>query len=469
MRGGLEIDREALKALAVSVGPAVLLAALAVAVACTYVQPAPPRTFRMSTGAEDGAYHLFAQQYRTILARQGVRVELRPSAGAVENLSRLLSPDGNIDVGFVQAGITPPADAAKLVSLGAMYYEPLWIFYRGERRLERITSLAHRRVAVGAEGSGTRALALPLLDVSGAAGATVRTLGGAEALAALRQGRVDAAFFVAAPDAPLVQQLVHARDLRLMSIVNAEAYARRFPLLTPVVVPRGVFDLARDIPAENVTLLAATADLVTRADFHPALASLLLQAATEVHGGPGMLQRPREFPAPREAGFPLSTEAQRYYRSGKPFLQRFLPFWVANFIERMIVLVLPLVAVLVPAVKIVPAIYRWRVRSRILRWYGELQRLEADVARGPDAATAVMYAQHLHEIERGANATRVPTGFTHELYSLREHLALVRADLQRAEQARARMSGESPPNASRAGQATPSRRWVRQRAAERRP
>jgi TRAP transporter TAXI family solute receptor len=428
-RGGLEIDRHALKELVISLGPPVMLIALVALVAYKYVQPAPPRSFVITTGAEDGAYHLFAQLYRAILAREGIQVELRPSAGSVENLNRLLAPDSGIDVGFLQGGVTPPEGSARLVSLGALYYEPLWLFYRAGRPLDRIGGLGRRRVAVGPEGSGTRALALPLLTTSGAGSATLRSLGGQEAVKALRDGTIDAAFFVASPDAPTIRQLVQERQLRLLSIANAEAYARRFPFLTPVVLPRGVFDLARDVPGDDVTLLAATANLVTREDFHPALAYLLLQAATEVHAGAGVLQRPREFPAAREAGIPLSDEAQRYYRSGKPFLQRFLPFWVANFIERMTVLLLPLIAVLIPAVKLAPAIYRWRVHSRILRWYGELRSLEADIAHRTDATTVAEDLKRLDEIERGVNATPVPTGFAHDFYNLCGHVAMVRGRL----------------------------------------
>jgi TRAP transporter TAXI family solute receptor len=428
-RGGLEIDREALKELAISVGPVVLLIAAVVVVAYKYVEPAPPRSFVITTGAEDGAYHLFAQQYRAILAREGISVELRPSAGSVENLNRLLADDAGVAVGFVQGGVVPAEASARLVSLGAMYYEPLWVFYRAGRRIDRIGDLKRRRVAVGSDGSGTRALALPLLTISGSGGATLRSIGGQEAVAALRQGTIDAAFFVASPDAPMVRDLLAVRELRLLSIANAQAYARRFPFLTPVVLPRGVLDLARDVPADDMTLLAATANLVTREDFHPALAYLLLQAATEVHAVAGMLQRSREFPAAREAGIPLSDEAQRYYRSGKPFLQRFLPFWVANFIERMTVLLLPLVAVLIPAVKLAPAIYRWRVQSRIVRWYGELRRLEADIAGRASAATLADDLERLDAIERGVNGTRVPTGFSHDFYDLRGHVAMVRGRL----------------------------------------
>jgi TRAP-type uncharacterized transport system substrate-binding protein len=429
-RGRFGIDREALKQLAITVAPAVLLVVLAFWVAFKFVKPAPPASFVMTTGVEGGAYHLFAQRYQEILARDGIRVELRLSAGSLENLKRLADPDSGVEVGFVQGGVVPPESTQRLVSLGAMYYEPLWIFYRGDRRLERINQLTGKRVAAGLEGSGTRVLALHLLTASGAHTTAIVDIGGKDAMEALRQGKVDAAFFVASPDAPMVQGLLRMKQRRVMSIVNAEAYARRFPFLTPLVLPRGVVDLAADIPPADVTLLATTANLVARDDFHPALAQLLLQAATEVHAGPAMLQRQGEFPAAREVGFPLSEEAQRYYRSGTPFLQRFLPFWVANFIQRMLVLLVPLFAVLVPAVRFLPGIYQWRMKSRIFRWYGALKSLEANIGDRGDPALANEYLRRLDEIEHGVTRTRVPTGFADSLYDLRGHIEMVRGRIE---------------------------------------
>jgi TRAP-type uncharacterized transport system substrate-binding protein len=416
--------RDAIRDLAISAGPMVLLLVVGLWVAFQFVKPAPPRSFVMTTGAPDGAYHLFSERYRAVLARQGITIELRPSAGAVENLNRLTDPSSGVTAGLVQGGLAP-ANVTGVTSLGAMFYEPLWVLYRGERRLERINELANLRIAVGAAGSGTQAIARRLLVASVGERATLLDVGGTDAVESLRRRRVDAAFFAGAPDAPTVQRALGLRGVRLMSIVNAEAYARRFPFLATVVLPRGVIDLAADVPGEDVTLLASTANLIVRDDLHPALVSLLLQAATEVHAPAGILQRRGEFPAPRESDIPLSADALRYYRSGKPFLERFLPFWVANFIERMVVLLVPLIAILVPAAKFIPALYRWRVRGRISRWYAELRQLES----APPSESSL---HRVEEIERGVRDIRVPVGYANDVYHLRSHVELVRDALQRA-------------------------------------
>jgi len=415
--------RDAIRDLTVTAGPVALLLVVVLWVAFHYVKPAPPRSFVMTTGAPDGAYHLFSERYRARLSRQGISIELRPSAGAVENLDRLTDQSSGVAAGLVQGGLAS-GETRGVTSLGAMFYEPLWVFYRGPRRLERLNELAGLRIAVGTVGSGTRAIARHLLEASLVDRAPLLDIGGVEAVDALRLERVDAMFFVGAPDALTVQRALTLRGVRLMSLVNAEAYARRFPFLTTVVLPRGVIDLAADVPPESITLLAPTANLIVRDNLHPALASLLLQAASEVHAPAGILQRRGEFPAPREADIPLSDDAARYYRSGKPFLQRFMPFWVADFIERTVVLLVPLIAILLPALRFAPALYRWRVRARILRWYAELRELEAS----PPSEASL---SRVEEIERGVRALHVPIGYSGDVYHLRSHCALVREALQR--------------------------------------
>ena len=416
--------RDTIRDLAVTAGPVTLLLAVALWVASHFVTPAPPRRFVMTTGAHDGVYHLFSERYRANLSRQGVTIELRPSAGAVENLDRLTNESSGVAAGLVQGGLAS-GETRGVTSLGAMFYEPLWVFYRGQGRLERLSELAGLRIAVGTAGSGTDAIARRLLEASLRARATLLDVGGSEAVDALGLKRVDAIFLVGAPDAPTVQRALALKDVRLMSLVNAEAYTRRFPFLSTVVLPRSVIDLAADVPAASVTLLAPTANLIVRDDLHPALASLLLQAASEVHAPAGILERRGEFPAPREADIPLSDAAVRYYKSGKPFLQRFMPFWVADLIERTVILLLPLLAILLPAFRYAPALYHWRVRGRILRWYTELRQLE----ESPPCEASLA---RVEEIERGVRSVRVPIGYAGEAYHLRGHCALVREALQRA-------------------------------------
>jgi TRAP transporter TAXI family solute receptor len=427
-RFSFEIDRTALKDVALIVVPALIVIVAAFWFASRFIRPAPPDTFIMSTGAEGGAYHVFAQRYRDILARDGVRVELRASLGSVENLQRLADPSSGVEAALVQSGVQLPDSKSGLVSLGSAYYEPLWIFYRHRREITLLNDLRGKRIAVGPEGSGTRALALQLLQAVGAdeKNTVVEAAGGNAAADALIQAKVDVAFFVASPDAPVVQRLVKAEGVRVLSLANADAFARRFPFLTALTLPRGVIDLAAQLPAQDLTLLAATATILVREDFHPALAFLLLNAMNEVHHAPGVMQRLGEFPAARETEFPLSDEAQRYYKSGTPFLRRYLPFWLVNLLERMLVLLVPVFAVLVPVFKILPALLQWRIKSRVFRWYGEIKYLEDDLMRAPDPARVPEILERLDEIERGVDHTRVPMAHADYIYNLRTHLDVVR-------------------------------------------
>ena len=431
--GRRQFTKETLKDLLITVALPLLAVIAAFWVAARFVKPAPPDNFVMTTGADGGAYHLFAQRYRDMLKREKITVTLKPSAGSIDNLQRLLNRAANYDVGLIQAGVVVGDPPVGLRSLGAVAYEPLWIFYRGKEEIDKLSQLAGKRVAIGADGSGTRALALQLLKASGVDGSSSELLpiGGNEAVTALIEETVDAALLVASPDAPTVQTLAKAKDIKLANLIQAEAFTRRFPYLTAMQLPRGAIDIAADLPARDVTLLATTANLIVKEDFHPALGFLLLQAATEVHGRAGMLQKAGEFPAAKEIEFVLADEAARYYKSGTPFLQRYLPFWVANLIERMAVLLLPLIAVLLPLFRILPALIQWRYKSRLFKWYGQLKFLEAQVAANADPTQLGSYLGRLDEIEEGVNHTRVGASYADYVYNLRLHVDLVRQRLQR--------------------------------------
>ncbi len=415
--------------------PIVLVVAIGFVVAYQFVEPAPPRTLTISTGSESGAYYAFAQRYAAILQKSGVTLEVRTSAGSLENLDRLRK--GEVDVAFMQGGIAAPAADGEddgLRSLGSMYYEPVWVFYRGEQRYGKLHDLIGQRIAIGADGSGVRGLALQLLEANEIPfDSRLRPLSGLDAAEALQQGWVDAAFIIAAPEAPVVQVLLRSPGVHLMSFAQADAYTRRFPFLTNVTMPRGVVDLVRDYPPRNTALLAATANLVVSENTHPALVALLMQAATEVHGRSGFFQRTGQFPAYLDTSFELSPDAARYLKSGPPFLQRYLPFWAAVFVDRMVVLLLPLIALLVPLMRIAPALYSWRIRSKIFRLYGELKFLENEVRKEYVPARHAEFFGRLDRIEEEASTRSVPLAFTDLLYTLREHINLVRKQLLRLE------------------------------------
>ena len=398
-----------------------------------FIKPAPPTRLIIATGGDGGAYQRFAAQYKPLIERNGVEFVERSTAGAVENLALLRSPDvEELDVAFVQGGLGVGSDAEGLVSLGSVYYEPLWVFYRAKEPIDRLVQLRGKRIAIGGEGSGTRELGLELLEASGAAAAPTQLspLGGLEAVEALRRGRVDAIFLVGPANSGAVWASFFGEGFRLMSFAQADAYVRRWPFLSRLTLPRGAIDLVRDIPSSDVTLVAPVATLVARESIHPALVDLLLDTAMEVHGKPGLFQRAGEFPNPQQVDFPLSPAAERFYKSGRRFLQRYLPFWAANLIDRLVVLLIPLVALAIPLMRIVPALYGWRVRSRVYRWYGQLKFLEAAWRKDPNARPRAEWLKELDALDARVNRVRTPLAFANQLYILREHIGLVRRSVE---------------------------------------
>jgi hypothetical protein len=315
-----------------------------------------------------------------------------------------------------------------LVSLGSLYYEPLWIFYRAPHELTTLRGLRGMTIAAGAENSGTRALALELLDANQMRQPPTQivTLAGLQAADALVEGKVGAALFVAAPDSLVVQRLIKAPGIRLMSLDEADAYTRRLPYLSRVVLPKSVFDLVERIPDHDVVLLASTANLIVKEDLHPALAYLLLRAANEVHSEARLFEHQAEFPAPRDADFPLSPEAQRYYKSGPPFLQRYLPYWGANLVDRLWVMLLPVVAIAFPLFRLVPPLYRWRIRSRIYRRYARLKEIELDLDEKRTVPELKSMLERLDQIESAVNRLSTPLAYSENLYVFRQHIDLVR-------------------------------------------
>lgn len=413
-------------------GPAGLLVLAAFVVAYQFIKPAPPQHVRIASGGEQGAYFVFAQAYARELAREGIHLEVVPTAGSVENI-RLLQ-EGAVDAALVQGGVSDQSDgegAVQLYSLGSVFYEPLWLFVRNGLRYRDLGSLRGLRVSVGAEGSGTRALGLRLLSENGvnAANSTLLKLDDEAAASELRAGQLDGALFVASPDSPLVRSLLQEGDLSLVSFDRAEAYARRHRFLSGVTLPEGVVDLRENLPGRDIRLLAATANLAVSTETHPAINELLLQAMQRVHQQGDWFSKRDEFPQPDLLAYPLAKEAERYYRHGPPLLQRFLPFWAASLVDRLKVMLLPLVLMLLPFVKVMPPIYQWRMRARIYHWYDDLEDLEAEIRRS-DASAHAALRERLERLENEASRIRVPASFGRLQYHLREHILLVRQQLR---------------------------------------
>ncbi len=420
-----------------------LLAAVGAWVLIRFLSPDPPRSVRMSTGAPDGAYHQFALKYQRVLRDNGITLELRPSSGSVENLQRL--DDGTVAVALVQGGLgfaaidpLSDSDGTPLRSLATVAHEPVWIFSHTLDLSAGLGALKGKRVAIGPAGSGNHKLALQLLtaygvvDASGRwpAGTELRDLGGVAAADALRAHDIDAAIIVAAPQAAAVVQLLNDTGIRLAALDHVDGLARRFPFFQPVVLKHGAIDPARDLPGRDITLLSTTANLVVHDDLHPALAYLLLEAARQAHAAPGLFNRAGEFPSPVATDFPLADEADRYFKNGRPFLQRYLPFWMANFVQRMLLMLVPLLAILIPVFRFLPALLHWKEKNRLFHRYGELKFLENDIAtRDLSAEEKAAARARLDAIEAEASKARFPLDFSDRIYTLRQHVDYVRRRL----------------------------------------
>ena len=430
-----------LRLLATTVAPFVLLAAVLLALAYWWLKPTPPKRVVLATGVEQGAYSEFGKRYAAALAKHGIKVELRSTQGAAENLALLRDERSGIDLAFVQGG----ADAERreeedsaigLMSLGSMFYEPVWLFYRAESaqkmlkapRLERLAQLEGWRVNIGAPGSGVPNLVRRLLDANriDAGSIALQQLPQTPAVVDLLEGKLDAIVLASAPESLMVQMLLQTPGVLLFDFAQADAYTRRFGFLSAVSLPRGVVDLAGDMPPADVHMVAPTATLVAREGLHPALAQLFVQAAQQVHGEPGWFQHKGDFPNARDGERELHPEAQRFYRSGVPWLQRYLPFWLANLIDRMWLAMLSIVAVLIPLARVLPPLIELRIRSRVFRWYGQLREIESATGKRPNADLLT----ELEGIEGKVAAIQVPLSYADQLYALKSHIQFVRRRLQ---------------------------------------
>jgi len=395
---------------------------------------APPSTITMTTGPEDSVSQVNAERYAKILARNGVKLKILMSPGSLENLKRLIDPKSRVDVGFVQGGLSAGMNIEKLASLGSVYYQPLLIFYRSAAPLDLLSRLNGKRLSIGPEGSGTRSLALVLLKANGIepGGATqLRDLDAEDAEKALLDGTVDAVFMMGdASSTQVMRTLLRAPGIRLFDFIQADGYTRRISYLNKLELPKGSLDLGKDIPGHDVRLIGPTVELIARADLHPALSDLLIEAAQEVHGKAGLFKRRGEFPAPLEHEFHLSADALRYYKSGKGFAYRYLPFRAASLVNRVLVVFVPAVIVLFPVLRLIPALYRWRIRMRIYRWYRELLALERDMMARPAPAEREALLARIDQIETEVNKMKVPASFADQFYVLRGHIIFVHEQLK---------------------------------------
>ena len=429
-----------LRDLLVSAGPFILLAAALLALAYWWLDPNPPRRVTLATGPAQSAYAEFGTRYAKALAANGIEVVLVPSEGSSANLQ--LVREGKADLGFVQGGSAAQNREGEdpLLSLGSLFVEPVWLFYRDEAAkkivstgvLNALTQFKGLRINVGTPGNGVPNLMNALFNVNHIEPADIKLsqLDQTAATVAFLNGELDALVFASAPESLMVQMLLQTPGVKLMDFAQNEAYSRRLPFLAPVSLPRGVVDLASDVPAADVRLVAPTTTLLARNDVHPAILQLFSQASLTFHGGAGWFSRAREFPNTANTEFPLAKEAERTIHNGVPLLQRYLPFSMANLMERMWLALGIIIAVLLPLSRIIPPLYEFRIRSRVFRWYGQLREIETRLESEPGSEQALVV--ELDQMEERVGKITVPLSYTDELYALRNHIHLVRQKMLRA-------------------------------------
>ncbi len=394
-----------------------------------FVSPAPPRNISISAGNINGTYYSFAQKYRDELAVHGIDLNILKSKGSRENIQRLL--DKEVEVALVQGG-TAYADE-KLVSLGSLYYEPISIFYKKGLNLSRLNHFAGLKISINVIGSGTHMLASQLFAINhvNSQNTQFRYLPPEESLAQLKSGELDAVFFVSSIYSSVVQELLHNKSFTLFNFERADAYNQVLPFLSKVKLHEGIIDFKNNIPKKPITLLAPTANLVVRDDLHKSLLILLLQAMEKNHGDNDLFSKPGFFPSEQLTAYPISDVAKRFLEVGPPFLMKYLPFWVATFIDRMVVLLLPFLLLFLPLFKILPPVYRWRIRSKVYKWYEELQ--DVDDQTHVESLSQTEYERLNQELERitsEVSRLHTPLSNADQLYNLLVHIDLIKKILK---------------------------------------
>lgn len=419
--------------------PMLALVAFAFWAAIQFIEPPPPSRMSIATATKGSPYYALAERYKAYLAKNGVTLDIRETGGSFDNLKMLGDPGFGVGLGFLQGGIANEKSLAGLKSLGRVMYEPLWIFANVDAKVERIADLAGKRVLVGPAGGGTNSLAVRMLAANDVTGDNAKLVNMElpDYVDELESGRADAGFLVLAAGAKTIQRLFNSPHVRLVNLAQAEAYSQRFPFLSPLILKQGLVNFAKNVPPSDTALVATRTALAVRGDLHPALANLMTQAMIAVHNEPdvndkgeaAIFARVGEFPMAADPELELSEQARRVYRSGPPFLQRYLPFGIATLLDRLAVLALPLLGILLPVIRFAPMLYTWQVRQRLLYWYKELKKVERGVDTQTSLDVVAAKKAQVEDIEEAVNRIPIPLAFTNQLYDLRAHIDVVRRRL----------------------------------------
>lgn len=397
-----------------------------------FVQSAPPKKLTMATGPTNSSYYRLGERYKEILGKNGIKLTLVVSGGGLDNFGLLTNKTQKVDIGFVQSGSSEASNGAPLMSLGSVNYQPLYIFYRGDE-VTLFKDFANKRIAVGEKGSGARILSKLILSNNGLGktNSFQYSLDSEKAAEGLIAGDIDVAFMMGdSVSYALTRKLMQSPGVRVFDFAQAETYSRRYPYLTHLNMPVGSFDLQRNLPEREFQMISPTVDLIARKNMHPALVDLILDAATQIHSRPTTLRKKGEFPNPKETEIALSPDAARYYKTGKSFLYRYMPFWIASMLSRLLVVVVPLLVVVVPGLRVLPVLFSLGMKLNIYRWYRGLLAIEQDLKSGLPAAGASGLLQKLDDIEADVSKKKIPTSFANTIYVLKGHIRFVRERLE---------------------------------------
>lgn len=388
-----------------------------------FIQPSPKKEITIATGSKDGNYYKTALEYKKLLEKEKVKVNIITSAGSIENIELL--KEKKADIAFIQNGTTFDSNNKSIKSLASIYYEPLWVFYKNEGfTIDYIIQLISKKISIGNIGSGTRDLANKILTDNGidSSNSQILDLNNKEASEALEKGDIDALFIVSSHNSPIINKLLANPKINLFSFKRARAYSRKYTFLEALTLYEGTLDLYKNLPDENINILSTTANLVVRENFSNELKRLVLKKVVEVHSKKDLFAKTNQFPNSHNMKIELDEEADKYFKYGDTWLEKIFPYWIASNIDRLKILLIPLLTLLFPLFKGVFPLYNWTMRSKIYRWYEEIREIDNEI----DKASKTTLDDYLKDIEKLreeiSKETKVPLSFMGEYYNLQLHL-----------------------------------------------
>ena len=410
--------------------PALTVLFVILVIALWVADPAPPRHVWMATGPAGSSNEVLGKKYAAYFAARGITLHLVATEGSVENGHRLQDPQDKVMAGFVMAGAVAP-HAKGIQTLGSINYQPLWCFYRSATplsMLQREHLILDSRVNIGTLQSGTHLLTEKFLELNGFDGdrSQFKQYPDEQAVEMLRAGKLDSMCIVDAYESPNVQKLLKIPDFQLSEFERAEAYARLVPAIERVSIPEGALNLITNRPDKPSELIATTTEILIDERLHPAIQTLFLMAARDINGRESFFSNEGQFPAFMDSTQHRSKEAEIFYEKGTPLLMEVLPFWLAEFIRRLVVTLLPFFAVAYPVIRSMPNYHKNRVRGKINRMYGALKFFEQSLVSAYDPGQKMAYLAQLDAMERDALGMKVPKSVASDYYTLRSSIDFVR-------------------------------------------